>query len=169
MSQINIHPAPGLGDLAPGFFVVPQNPVRPDSTVLVPSVQASLPGSIVRKPHIGEFVAATFTVPQNPIVKNLQTGMGGLAACSGLGCGCGTPSCNGANFYGMSGFDISSVTDWAQATSPVAGLPNWALYGGAAVAAWLIFMPGGSEYRAKKRALASEYRGYRRAAGRIAA
>lgn len=164
MSQINIHPAPGLGDLAPGWFVVPQNPIRPDSTVLVPSVQASVPGRIARKPHIGEFVAATFVVPQNPIVRNLQTGM------QGLGCGCGTPSCNGGpNYYGMSGFDISTVTDWAQGTSPIAGLPNWALYGGAAVAAWLIFMPGGSEYRAKSRALASQYRGYRRAAGRVAA
>ncbi len=167
MSQINIHPAPGLGDLAPGWFVVPQNPLRPDSTVLVPSVQASAPGQITRKPHIGEFVAASFTVPQNPIVKNLQTHMGGLAG--GMGCGCGTPDCNGGpNYQGLSGFDVSTVTDWAKATSPVAGLPNWALWGGGLVAAYLIFMPGGSEYRQKSRALASQYRGYRRAAGRVA-
>lgn len=162
--QTNFHPSPGLGDLLPGWFVVPQNPIRADSTVLVPSVQATVPGQIARRPHMGEFLPATFAVPQNPIIKNLNTGMGGLA------CGCGTPSCDGAgNFYGMSGFDVSSVTDWAQKTSPVGGLPNWALFGGAAALAWLVLMPGGSEYRTQKRALASEYRGYRRAGRRMAA
>lgn len=161
MSNINFHPAPGLGDLMQGWFVVPQNPVRDGGTVLVPSVQAMAPGRVMRKPKLGEFLPATFAVPQNPVAKNLATHMGGLS-CAGIGCG-------GANPYGMSGFDISSVTDWAKETSPVAGLPNWALWGGAAAAAWLILMPGGSEYRSRKRALASEYRGYRRAAGRIAA
>ncbi len=167
--QTNFHPSPGLGDLLPGWFVVPQNPVRPDSTVLVPSVQASMPGQIARKSHMGEFLPATFSVPQNPILRNLATGMGGLA------CGCGTPTCNGApNYYGMSGFDplagdFSSVTDWAKANSPIGGIPNWALWGGAAAVAWIVFMPGGKEYRSEKRALASRYRGYRRAAGRLAA
>lgn len=161
--QTNFHPSPGLGDLLPGWFVVPQNPIRPDSTVMVPSVQATMPGQIGRRPHMGEFLPATFSVPQNPIVKNLASGMGGLA------CGCGTPSCGAPNSYGMSGFDVSSVTDWAKENSPIGGIPNWALYGGAAALAWLVFMPGGSEYRGEKRALASRYRGYRRAAGRIAA
>lgn len=164
--QTNFHPSPGLGDLLPGWFVVPQNPIRQDSTVLVPSVQASVPGRIARKPHMGDFLPATFAVPQNPIIKNLNTGMGGLAS---MGCGCGTPTCGSGNSYGMSGFDVSSVTDWASAMSPVGGLPNWALYGGAAALAWVVLMPGGGEYRAKKRALASQYRGYRRAGQRLAA
>lgn len=167
MSQIGFHPAPGLGDLAPGFFVVPQNPMRSDSTVLVPSVQASAGGRIVKKPHIGDFVAASFVVPQNPIVRNLSTGMMGLGG--GMGCGCGTPDCGGYNPYGLQGLDLSSLQSWATAPSFVsASVPNWLLYGGAAAAAYFLLMPGGSEYRSKSRALSSQYRGYKRLARRAA-
>jgi hypothetical protein len=169
MSQIGFHPAPGLGDLAPGFFVVPQNPLRNDSTVLVPSVQASAGGRMVKKPHIGDFVAGSFVVPQNPVRRNLATGMMGLGG--GLGCGCGTPDCGsgyGANPYGLQGLDLSSISTWAQSPSFIsASVPNWALYGGAAVAAYLLLMPGGREYRQKSKALRSQYRGYRRAAGAV--
>jgi hypothetical protein len=150
-----------------GWFIVPQNPVRDGGTALVPSVQATAPGRVLRKPHMGDFLPATFTVPQNPIVDNLRTNMRGLAG--GMGCGCGTPDCGQGNYAGLSGFDVSSLTDWAQQPSPISSVPNWALYGGAAVAAYLIFMPGGSEYRAKSRALASQYRGYRRAGRSLAA
>lgn len=165
MSQIGFHPAPGLGDLAPGFFVVPQNPLRNDSTVLVPSVQASAGGRMVRKPHIGDFVAATFVVPQNPVRRNLATGMMGL----GGGCGMGGMGCGQSyNPYGLQGLDLSSITTWAQQPSFIsASVPNWLLYGGAAAAAYFLLMPGGKEYRQKSRALRSQYRGYRRAAGAV--
>ena len=162
MAQTSFHPAPGLGDLAPGFFVVPQNPLRDDSTVLVPSVQASAGGRIVKKPHIGDFVAATFVVPQNPVARNLATGMGGL------GCGCGAPDCGRSaayGAYGLQGLDLSSLTTWASEPSVLsASIPNWLLWGGAAAAAWMLFMPGGAEYRAQK----GQYRGYRRLAQRYA-
>jgi hypothetical protein len=172
MSQLSFHPAPGLGDLTPGFFVVPSNPIRNDSTVLVPSVQASAGGRIVRKPHIGEFVAASFVVPSNPIRRNLATGMmglgGGMGGCGGMGCGCGTPDCGGGygyNPYGLQGLDLTSIEAWAQQPSFVSpSVPNWMLYGGAAAAAYFLLMPGGSEYRQKRSALRSQYRGYRRAA-----
>jgi|SRR5271166_3462625 len=170
MSQIGFHPAPGLGDLAPGFFVVPQNPLRSDSTVLVPSVQASAGGRMVRKPHVGDLVAASFVVPQNPVRNNLATGM------QGLGCGCGTPDCGvpGYNPYGIQGMgqldltSLSSITTWLQEPSAIsASVPNWLLWGGGAAAAYFLLMPGGKEYREKSKALRSQYRGYRRAAGAV--
>lgn len=168
MSQINFHPAPGLGDLSPGWFVVPQNPLRGDSTVLVPSVQASAGGRVVRKPHIGEFVAASFVVPQNPVARNLMTGM------NGLGCGCSTPACGDFRYQGgLQGFDVASVETWAGQPSGLSvgsmALPNWLVYGGAAAAAFFLLMPGGSEYRGKRKALRAEYAGYRRVAQRYAA
>lgn len=177
MSQIGFHPAPGLGDLAPGFFVVPQNPLRNDATVLVPSVQASAGGRMVRKPHIGDLIPGSFVVPQNPVRRNLATGMMGLGG--GMGCGCSTPDCYdmtrdgsgayGYNPYGLQGLDLSSLQTWATAPSFVsASVPNWLLYGGAAAAAYLLLMPGGSEYRSKSRALSGQYRGYKRLARRAA-
>jgi hypothetical protein len=42
-------------------------------------------------------------------------------------------------------------------------MPNWVYLAGGGLLAWAIFMPGGSEYRKKKSALASQYRGYTRA------
>lgn len=171
MSTINFHPAPGLGDLLDGWFVVPQNPVRDAGTPMVPSVQATMPGRVMVKPHMGDFLPGTFTVPQNPIVKNLQTGMGGLACVGGMGCACGSPSCAGPEpyYYGMSGFDLTTIQTWATSPSFVsASIPNWALWGGAAVALWFMTQPSGSEYREKRKALRSEYAGYRRLARRAA-
>jgi hypothetical protein len=166
MSQIGFHPAPGLGDLAPGWFVVPQNPLRNDSTVLVPSVQASAGGRMVKKPHIGDFVAGSFVVPQNPVRRNLATGMMGLGG--GLGCGCGTPDCgsgSGANPYGLQGLgdlDLTATTDWLQAPSLFSAIPNWALYGGIAFAAYILLSPGGSAYRRERIESQSYHTGYQR-------
>jgi len=153
--RLNYHPAPGLGDLLPGFFVVPQNPVRDAETALVPSVQALNPGAILKKPHIGDFLPGTFfAVPQNPVRKNLATGMGGLS-CGGSG------QCSGGNFYGMSGMGATTATTtpaptipfstaitsmanfqaWLQQPSPVsASVPNWALYGGGALAVFALMI-----------------------------
>jgi len=74
MSHINMHPAPGLGDLVPGFFVVPQNPILPVRRVM----------------GMGEFIEGKFIVPQNPILAalGLPQGIQGLKG----DCGCG---CNG--------------------------------------------------------------------------
>ena len=141
--QSMYHPAPGLGDLLPGWLVVPQNPVRAAETALVPTVQALAPGAIMRKPHMGDFLPASFVVPQNPIRKTLASNM------NGLGCGGNT----GANFYGMSGMGATAATTtvspfssmaafqaWLQAPSSLsASIPNWMLYGGGA-AALLLFL-----------------------------
>lgn len=159
--QTSFHPAPGLGDLLNGWFIVPQNPVRNDTTTIVPSVQALAPNHVLRVKSMGDLVSGAFVVPQNPVAKN--TGL------SGCGCAGGCGTCGGSSNYGLSGFDFSSITDWAQQASPVAGLPNWLLYGGLGLGAYMLLAPGGSEYRSKSRALKSEYRGYRRLAQRVAA
>jgi hypothetical protein len=98
--MLNFHPAPGLGDLAPGWFNIPQNPLRPDSTVLVPTVSAAVGNRVTVKPRLGDFVASRFTVPQNPIVKNLMTGMG-------MGC-CDSCS-NGFNSSGLQGLTMDGT------------------------------------------------------------
>lgn len=171
MSHLPFHPAPGLGDLMPGSFVVPSNPIRNDGTPLVPSVQAAQGGQVAYRPKIGDLLPGSFPVPQNPIVRNLSGGM------AGLGCG----DCGG-NAYGRSyggawhsnglqglGMDMSmeGVTSWLQAPL-VAGIPGWGVVAGAIVA-YMLFSPGGSEYRAARKDLDRQHRGYRRAAGRIAA
>lgn len=54
MANLNVHPAPGLGDLTSGFYVVPQNPL-----------QMAAEG-VSRVPTLGEFLTGSFVVPQNP-------------------------------------------------------------------------------------------------------
>jgi hypothetical protein len=82
MANLNIHPAPGLGDLTQGFFIVPQNPLQMANE------------GISRVPSLGEFMAGSFVVPQNPFwaysageVQPLGQGVAGtpLAALEGLG------------------------------------------------------------------------------------
>jgi protein-S-isoprenylcysteine O-methyltransferase Ste14 len=86
---------------------------------------------------------AVFTVPQNPLITSLSGGR-----LRGLGCmGCA----------GMG--DVSSTMS---ADSLGLGLPNWAYLAGAGVLVWVLLMPGGSEYRKKRSALRSQYRGYKR-------
>lgn len=86
MPMLNFHPAPGLGDLLPGWYSVPQNPLRPDSTPLVPTVRAATGNAITMKPKMGDLLPGTmFTVPQNPVRRNLLSSMG----MAGMGCGCG--------------------------------------------------------------------------------
>ena len=60
MSMLRYHPAPGLGDLLPGFFVVPQNPIKDAQ-------------GVTYVPRIGDILPGSFVVPQNPI-KDYMTG-----------------------------------------------------------------------------------------------
>lgn len=136
MAHLNFHPAPGFGDLLPGFFVVPQNPIRGASTPLVPSVQAASMGTIVRVPHVGDLLPGQFPVPQNPIIAALATGMNGMR---GMGCGCGGDcgcGCGGTSPSGIQGLSgiSDSVAAWVTADSPVSGVSNFVFYGAAAAA-----------------------------------
>lgn len=160
MARINFHPAPGFGDLMPGNFVVPQNPIRDQGTPLVPSLQATMPNTTFRIARLAELMPGQFTVPQNPLRMALS---GGLA---GMGCGCSS-GCNNGNYTlnGMGDLSMDGVTSWLTDPSPIsASVPNWILYGGAAVALWFITQPSGGAYRAKRKALRSEYAGYKQAA-----
>ena len=164
--HLPFHPAPGLGDLLPGSFVVPQNPILDAGTALVPSVQAAAGGRVVRVPHIGELLPARFDVPQNPlrdallsasVVKTQSTkGMGCVGCMAGL---------DGLGGMGDLSSSITSITSWfSKPLFTIAGfnVMPWhvALAG---VGAYMLFAPGGSEYRAASRALRAQHRGYRRA------
>lgn len=116
MPHISLHPAPGLGELMPGWHIVPQNPIAPDYTELVPTPQARANGRTVYVPHIGELMPAKFTEPENPIRKAMGLGGcgcgGGCSRCNYDGSarckqGCGCPSAIG--FSGLG--DLSDVMD----------------------------------------------------------
>ena len=135
--NIPFHPAPGIGELLPGFFVVPQNPIR----------DAMGMSGVRYQPHIGELMPASFTVPQNPIVKNIQTGMGGLAQGRFMGFTSG--------MAGLGEFDLSSITDsfkpgeWSTQT--------WMMIAGAGIIAIMMMRPGGSQYKAAMSQAKADY------------
>jgi len=80
MPLVNFHPAPGLGELMPGAFVVPNNPI----TAALGGPGATGTGYI---PHMGELVAGQWVVPQNPIMDAFASRMQGLGAtCAGGDC-----------------------------------------------------------------------------------
>jgi hypothetical protein len=93
------HPATGFGDLIPGSFNIPQNPILDAGTPLVPSLSAAT-GQVTYRPHMGELIAAQYTVPQNPLLSAIlaanpsqpdaKAGSQAVAALHGLSCGnCG--------------------------------------------------------------------------------
>lgn len=154
MAHLDVHPAPGFGDLIPGWFSVPQNPIQGDSTPIVASINAKAGGMAVKIPTMGELLPGFFVVPQNPLRD--QLGMGRLG-CGTCGMGQAAPPGTTDLMGSLTGMG-TSVTSWLQ-SSMVAGIPNWLLVGGA-VAAYFLLTPGGSEYRAQRAAA----RGYRRLA-----
>lgn len=78
MSMLNFHPAPGLGDLLSGEFVVPQNPIRDAGTPLVPSNVGLTKGRPYKLAKLGELMPGKFAVPQNPLITTLVNGYGGV-------------------------------------------------------------------------------------------
>jgi hypothetical protein len=90
---INHHPAPGFGDLIPGFFVVPQNPIVDNkSRALMPYGFA---GDIGYVPKFGDLMPSRLAVPSNPLIRALRAGMSGCC-CGGDG-GSGDTSGQGTN------------------------------------------------------------------------
>lgn len=141
--QLTHHPAPGLGDLLPGFFVVPQNPLQP----------------VTYTPRIGEIMPGSFVVPQNPIMAYTTGNVRPIGTGNGIsGCGCGG-SCGGCGGGKINGSPISGIgdwtTDWANISgkatagdfmgvlqATVFGVPVWAVGAGLA----LVMFAGGSEH-----------------------
>lgn len=143
------HPAPGLGDLLPGYFVVPQNPVT------------SRDYGVTVKPGIGDVLPAAFSVPENPIL-NYVSGkvkpIGQGASDGGCGCGGGCGSCgSGGTINGMGVGDLTA--DWNSFSSTLSqgnimgavqstfmGIPVW-LLAVAAVAVPMLMQGGGGRGR----------------------
>ena len=113
MAQIQLHPAPGLGDLMAGWFAVPQN---------------SVTDGVTYTPGIGDILPGSFAVPQNPILdyangqvkliaQNPSGGPGMIngqpvsmsAGTSGAGCGCGG-ACGGCGGTGMGQLTVGGLT-----------------------------------------------------------
>jgi hypothetical protein len=145
MNRIPIHPAPGLGDLMAGYFVVPQDPLQFQNE------------GISVKPSLGDFIDASFVVPQNPLLAQISgtvapigQGSAGMplnpktkakhSHSSGLGCGCG---CGGSGSCGGGLGTLS--TDWTQFTTDleagnimtalqdtIGGIPSWVYMAGIA-------------------------------------
>lgn len=143
MSMINYHPAPGLGELLPGFFVVPQNPITDT-------------GGVSYVPRIGDILPGSFPVPQNPIKDYMQGRLSLIGrdpnvvgTVNGVsGCGCGG-SCGGCGGVGDISADISKFTsdlsagNFSQAIQDtVFGVPMWAIGAGLA----LLFFAGGESH-----------------------
>jgi hypothetical protein len=167
MAQLSLHPAPGLNDLLPGWYAVPQNPV-----------EAGLSG-ISYTPSIGEILPAVYVVPQNPL-KDYIAGRvaligqqsnapgqlnGQKVGVGGCGCGCGGSGACGGHGMGDISTDFSQFTtdlsagNFSQALSdPILGVPSAVWMVGAA-AALLLFTgsTGPSRYQRARRAY-SAYR-----------
>lgn len=159
MSHIGFHPAPGFGELLPGNFVVPHNPITPASYV----------------PRIGELLPGRFVLPENPVARELS-GYSSLrpngprnVTMSGLAGGCGCiagmcgESCEGLGGMGMGQLGLDAVMPF---------LP-WILGGGLVL--WMLSRPGGkgyredreraeTQYRSTVAGIKSKHRGYRRVA-----
>ena len=147
MPNCPFHPAPGLGDLVPGMFVVPMNPITAAS------------GGVTYVPRIGDLVRAHYTVPMNPLVPGMS------------GCGCpyrdaGMGALDLGAAWDSVTTTVGSVWDSAKSAIGATGVNPWVLGGAAAVVALLLFRPGGSEY---SRAMSAAKSRYREEVGRIRA
>jgi hypothetical protein len=174
--HLSMHPAPGLGELVPGSFVVPQNPLVP----------GAFTGEVSYIPRAVERLPGRWTMQSNPLYKALNGGINGVSVgtggcddCTGMGCGggcaagggCGCGgSCGGAGSCGV-GCGMGSISDsiasaWASVTGSFSGLAasvpggSYTLAAAAGLLLLLAFRPGGSEY---KRAVGSAKAQYRAA------
>jgi hypothetical protein len=168
MAHLGRHPAPGLGELIPGWFSVPSNPIIPPTYI----------------PHIGELLPASFPIPQNPLIAAVMSPPGyGLPNQSGLGCGCapgcGSGMCGGAQgMAGLSG-DCGCIggmcgCGMGQFADPM----SLALLAGGVILLLWLWTPGGREHREAQARLLKTYqrqsaylkakaRGYRRVARKV--
>jgi hypothetical protein len=147
MAGINRHPAPGLGELQPGWFVVPQNPIDG-------------PVSYIR--GIGDILGTGgFAVPQNPVTGysaghvlpiGVHPGAKGMinnkpVGVSGCGCGGTCGGCGGGAGMGDLSSDFNAFTADLTAgnymtaiQAPIFGIPVWGYLAGLA-----LFMFAGGE------------------------
>ena len=143
--QLGHHPAPGLGEMLPGWYDVPQNPIKA-ATQGVRYTQG-----------IGEIIGAVYSVPQNP-VKDFMKGEVRALGTQGVGdCGCGCGGGGGCGSKGkINGIGVNGLgtitDDWNKIqadmsagsyttilTDTVFGVPMWA---GLAAVTLMMFIGG---------------------------
>ena len=116
--QLPFHPAPGLGDILPGWYALPQNPIV---------------NPVTYRPGMGEILPGAYVLPHNPLADRLYADSpirpvnspnpeGDVVPASG---GCGCASCAG----GMGELDLGSLMQTLNPGYVVGGI----------IAAFLIF------------------------------
>jgi hypothetical protein len=141
MAFTNVHPAPGVGELMNGFFVVPQNPITMAQT------------GIGYFPKMGDLLPGAFSVPQNPIVKNFASSMQGLGT---MGCAPGT-NCGGGFTGALAGVGMGEL-DLSQISTPSAwSTSTWAIVGVGALLLLSSIRPGRSQKRAEEASAKAAY------------
>lgn len=108
--QLGHHPAPGLGEMLPGWFDVPQNPIA---------------NGVRYTRGVGEIIGAAYTVPQNP-VKDFMKGQVKALGTQGVGdCGCGCGGAGGCGGGQLNGIGLSGIgtiaDDWAKVQADMSG------------------------------------------------
>lgn len=96
MAAIPYHPAPGFGELPPGYmsikglsalvsaaFPVPQNPLNPNQM----NYPAYGGGGVKYVPKMAEILPSRFATPSNPLIAQLRAGMTGCCCDGGSGDG----------------------------------------------------------------------------------
>ena len=141
MPYLSFHPAPGVGDLLPGWFVVPQNPIKP----------------VTMQQNMGDFLPAQFAVPQNPInnnaiLKTLAVGVNTAAM------GCASCQYRAANLNGMGGLGLGDLGYFTSFDPTTWGMAEWATIGIGAFILFGAFRPSGSEYQKAVAAAKAQYR-----------
>lgn len=160
--NLNYHPAPGLSEILPGWYSVPQNPItaRAYGITYTPGI-----GEILNSPTIH------FNEPDNPLRNFVAGRVKALGQSGDCGCGGGCGGCGGhggcgggkprGQINGMGVGDLS--TDWQSFTSdlgsgsflqaiqqPILGAPVWGWALGA-IGAFLLFGPSGSSRYSRSR------------------
>ena len=132
MSHIHRHPAPGLGELIPGWWNVPNNPFNQ------PTVKSV-------RPSVGELVRTNWVLPQNPLANSLST----------VGLPAGQKSGRGV-LQGLGQININEfLQDWADPSSWTLG--QWALVVGIGAVLLVTMRKDSSAYRAAKLQAKADY------------
>lgn len=152
MPFIYTHPAPGFGDLLPGWFVVPQNPIL-DAMGIPPT-------PVAKVQSMGELLPGKFVVPQNPLIGQLAagvmvgpggkgTGITGCGCLGQMGCSCGNEHVNGLGGLG-------GVTDMFAGIAADPMQLVW-IGGGMLLLFLLLGRKGGGEYKTELSRAKTEY------------
>lgn len=119
-----------MGELLPGFFVVPQNPIWDNKSRSVAPMGFAGAKYI---PHIGELLPGRFSVPQNPLIAQIRKGMAGMG-----GCCSGCDGSAGANPNDTAAGYINGAVAMVPGVGDVLGQVDWLTLALAVGAVYLI-------------------------------